>query len=67
VDEPADDIPVPEAGYTFGEMIHAQALGDYRALEERGRRVLRVDLKKDVSGGLSRISELLHRQETERI
>lgn len=59
VDEPAEDVPVPEAEYTFGELIHAQALGDYQALKKRGRRVLRVDLKKDVAGGLSKISELL--------
>jgi transaldolase/glucose-6-phosphate isomerase len=59
VDEPAEDVPVPEAEYTFGELIHAQALGDYQALKKRGRRVLRVDLKKDVAGGLSNISELL--------
>lgn len=63
VDEPADDIPVPEADYTFGEIIRAQALGDYQALKKRGRRVLRVNLKKDVTGGLSRIVELLHGHE----
>jgi hypothetical protein len=36
------DVPVPETGYTFGELIAAQALGDYEALTRRGRPVLRV-------------------------
>jgi transaldolase/glucose-6-phosphate isomerase len=67
VDGPVNDAPVPEADYTFGEIIHAQGIGDYQALKKREREVLRVDLKKDVTGGLSRISELLHHQGTERI
>jgi hypothetical protein len=31
---------------TFGTLIRAQALGDYQALQARGRRVLRVHLSK---------------------
>ena len=60
VDEPAADVLDPEAGCALGEIIHAQALGDYQALKKSGRRVLRVDLKKDVAGGLSVVSELLN-------
>jgi transaldolase/glucose-6-phosphate isomerase len=59
VDKPRHDLGVPKTGYTFGEMIRAQALGDYQALRKRGRRVLRVDLRKDVPGGLSRLVGLL--------
>jgi glucose-6-phosphate isomerase len=40
--EPRDDVAVPGAEYSFGRLIAAQALGDYRALKARGRRVLRV-------------------------
>jgi len=47
VDEPGDDVPVPETDYSFRDVIRAQALGDYRALEEAGRRVLRVRLGAD--------------------
>ena len=59
VDEPAEDIPVPETDYTFGALIHAQTVGDYRALKQRGRRVLRINLKDDVAGGLARLMELI--------
>lgn len=44
VDEPERDLPVPETSTTFGRLIAAQALGDYLALRDRGRRVLRIDL-----------------------
>lgn len=59
VDEPADDLPVPETDYTFGKLIHAQALGDYQALLQRGRRVLRLNLGKDVRTGLAKLREAL--------
>ncbi len=55
LDEPTEDLPVPETGYTFGALIRAQALGDYQALKQRGRRVLRVQLNRDVAGGLARL------------
>ncbi len=59
IDEPLDDVPVPETDYTFGALISAQALGDYRALVQRQRRVLRVNLGHDVRGGLARLQEAL--------
>jgi len=55
VDEPARDLPVPESDYTFGQLIRGQALGDAQALQQKGRRVLRINLKSDVPGGLERV------------
>jgi hypothetical protein len=43
---------------TFGALIRAQALGDYQALRERGRRALRVNLGKDAPGGIGLIAKL---------
>jgi hypothetical protein len=57
VDAPDSDIEVPGAGYTFGQLIRAQALGDYRALHQKQRRLLRIDLGSDVAGGLRRLAE----------
>jgi len=45
-----EDIEVPGAGYTFGDLVRAQWLGDLAALQERGRRVLRVHLRDAVAG-----------------
>jgi transaldolase/glucose-6-phosphate isomerase len=42
--EPAADFEVPTQGLTFGTLIRAQALGDYEALIEAGRKVLRVHM-----------------------
>jgi transaldolase/glucose-6-phosphate isomerase len=40
----AADFEIPTEGLTFGTLIRAQALGDYEALVEAGRKVLRVHL-----------------------
>ena len=60
IDESKIDLPIPETDYDFRNMIRAQALGDYLALRERGRRVLRVNLKTDIQSGLKRLKELIH-------
>lgn len=52
VDQSTNDLPVPESATSFGHIIAAQALGDYLALKERGRRVLRVDLGPKRATGL---------------
>ena len=59
VDEPQTDVPVPETDFTFGALIRAQALGDYRALGQRRRRVRRVNLGRDVHAGLDVVADAL--------
>jgi transaldolase / glucose-6-phosphate isomerase len=59
VDQPPDDVPVPETDYTFGALIEAQALGDFTALKQRRRRALRVNLGSDAKAGLERLAEAL--------
>ena len=59
VDDPTHDLAVPETNYTFGALIRAQALGDLAALRQRGRRLVRVNLGRDVAGGLARLTEVL--------
>lgn len=45
-----EDIEVPGAGYTFARLLRAQSLGDLAALEERGRRIIRVHLREATAG-----------------
>jgi transaldolase/glucose-6-phosphate isomerase len=59
VDEPNIDLPVPETDYSFTNLIKAQAIGDFRALQQRGRRVLRVNLKSEFSSGLKKLYKLI--------
>jgi glucose-6-phosphate isomerase len=40
---PATDIAVPGQPFSFGELEHAQALGDFASLEAAGRRVMAVE------------------------
>jgi hypothetical protein len=55
--EPEGDLPVPGAGYSFGRLHLAQALGDHRALLARGRRVLRVRVRERELDELARLVE----------
>ncbi|HET7005357.1 MAG TPA: phosphoheptose isomerase, partial [Candidatus Binatia bacterium] len=56
VDQPADNLAVPETSYTFDALIQAQAIGDFTALKQRRRRALRVNLGSDTAGGLERLT-----------
>jgi transaldolase / glucose-6-phosphate isomerase len=42
--EPEKDFDIPTEGLTFGTLVRAQALGDYEALIEANRKVIRVHL-----------------------
>ena len=63
VDDPLSDraVPVPETGFTFGELIEGQAAGDCQALAARGRRVMRIRLGDDPAGGLEKIVDLVEK------
>ena len=54
------DLAIPERPYTFGTLQQAQALGDYQALTQRGRRVLRVRCE-DVGRGLEQLTQVIER------
>ncbi len=59
VDEPEEDLPVPEKDYTFGQLIRAASLGDYMALKQEGRRTLRICLGKAGAENLPMLRALL--------
>jgi hypothetical protein len=51
--EKSEDLPIPGAKYTFGQLQMAQALGDMQALARVGQPVLRLHLKEGAPEGLS--------------
>jgi transaldolase/glucose-6-phosphate isomerase len=57
--EDINDIEVPGEKFSFGVLKQAQALGDFEALSSRHRRVVRIDLGRDVEKGLRRIMSLV--------
>ncbi len=56
--DPLDDLPVPGQRLTFGQVIAAQARGDFEVLRARGRRALRVHVAGDPVEGLERLDAL---------
>ncbi len=46
------DVEIPGEKYTFAVLKDAQALGDFTTLREKGRRIIRIHLRRDVSAGL---------------
>jgi transaldolase/glucose-6-phosphate isomerase len=59
VDTPMNDVPIPETDLSFGRVISSQALGDYLALKERGRRVMRIDLGPNRAKGLATVIDAI--------
>lgn len=56
--EPGQDIKIPGQNYTFGQLCNAQALGDFQALENKGRRVIKLHLKQPVAKAIKKLSDL---------
>ena len=62
ISEIQNDIPIPddagkdESSISFGTLIRAQALGDRQALIDNKRKVLTIDLGKNVFGSLSKLT-----------
>jgi transaldolase/glucose-6-phosphate isomerase len=65
VDQAGADAAVPETNYTFGQLIRAQAQGDWQALTQRGRRVIRVQLGADAKSGLAQLLETAEELQSE--
>lgn len=57
--EPQGDIAIPGEAYCFDTLFQAQALGDFQALEQRGRPLLRLRLTGDPVPGLDRVLQSL--------
>ena len=52
VDSPRITLEIPTFGLKFSDLLHAQALGDYEALVQRNRRIIRIHLKSAKIGDL---------------
>jgi transaldolase / glucose-6-phosphate isomerase len=57
--EHAVDRPIPDRPYTFGQLIDAQAAGDFGAIETHDLPILRVHLGADVDAGLAAFERAL--------
>ena len=55
--EPQQDLEIPGAGYSFGQLQLALALGDFDSLESRRNLVVHLHLAKDVERGLEQLEQ----------
>jgi transaldolase / glucose-6-phosphate isomerase len=52
-------LAIPGEKFGFETLHHAQALGDFRSLDDKGRRVILIDLGKDIDKGLSDLFKVM--------
>jgi hypothetical protein len=55
----SEDLVIPGQPYGFSTLQRAQALGDYRALVDKGRRVVRVHVDVDVESGIRHLTDAM--------
>jgi transaldolase/glucose-6-phosphate isomerase len=55
VGDESADMSIPDEKYGFATLHKAQSLGDYRSLNDKKRRVIRVNLGKDIDKGLEQL------------
>jgi glucose-6-phosphate isomerase len=56
--QPEQEVSIPKQPYTFGDLVSAQALADFKALSQKGRRVIKIHLSKPVLESLNKLSNL---------
>ena len=57
--EPIQDIEIPGAGYSFGQLHLALALGDFESLVSRKKPVVRLHLRGNVEHSLAQLGQFL--------
>ncbi|MDQ3192938.1 MAG: glucose-6-phosphate isomerase [Bacteroidota bacterium] len=53
------DVEIPGKPYTFGMLKNAQANGDFKALQEHNRRVIKIDIGEDLLKGINCLKETI--------
>jgi hypothetical protein len=50
-----DNLAIPSEKFGFSTLHEAQALGDFRSLDDKGRRVIRINLGKNIDKSLEKL------------
>jgi transaldolase/glucose-6-phosphate isomerase len=58
VADPAKDVEIPGEAYSFATLARAQALGDFEALAEHGRRAILVQVGEDAAAAVTELLAL---------
>ena len=54
-----EEVAIPDSDYGFATLQRAQALGDFRSLNDKNRRVIRIHLGKNVEQSLKKLESSL--------
>ena len=57
--EEPNDLSIPGEPFTFGVLKQAQALGDFEAMQQKGRRILHLHLRGNLEQSLQRVMHAL--------
>ena len=57
--DPAKDVPIPGADYTFGDLQLALALGEFAALEQAEKRTIRLHLSQLGENSLKQFADVV--------
>lgn len=63
--EESNDLPIPGEPFTFGILKQAQALGDFQAMQQRGRHVLHLHFQRDPDRVAQRVAQALEQALTQ--
>lgn len=55
----AKELPIPDEQFGFNILHEAQSKGDFKSLDDKGRRVILINLGKDVDTGLAQLATLI--------
>ena len=58
---PSADVEIPGAGYTFGQLQQALAIGDFESLEQRHKPVIRLHLTQGLEEGSTHLEQAVQR------
>ena len=61
------DLAIPGEKFGFATLHQAQALGDFRSLDDKGRRIIRIHLGKDIDAGLNAVYQSVRETQKHRI
>lgn len=59
VHDAGDDVAIPDADFSFRELKHAQAIGDFQTLKAHGRPVVRLQLSGDPAAAVRELAASL--------
>ena len=65
IGEQINDINIPGQKYSFETLHQAQALGDFRSLDDKGRRVMRIYLGKEIDLNLAVVCNTMKNMKSE--